>query len=449
MRSAYPPGPSGGFLGRRLISGLRQPLAFATQMASYGDLAHGQMAWFHIYVVNHPDLIRDVLVTKRRSFRKFRRLLRVLRTVDGDGLVTSEGELWSLQRRLVQPAFDSQRLDRYAQVTVECTRKLTDGWRSATTVEIAREMTNLTLEVIAKSLFGVELAGKAATLRDAVRVVSQVFMQEVSAPVPAPDWMPLPSKRRKRRALRVLDALISDVIRQRRAAAGDEGDLLSMLLLAVDDEGDGTGMTDRQVRDEAMTLFNAGHDSTPAALAWTWFLIAKHPEVQARLSDEAQSVLGARAATFADVRRLAYTEMVVKESLRLYPPTWALFAREAIEPVEIGGYRIPRGGLMYAFTYATHRDARFFANPMQFDPDRFAPARIDEIPRFAYFPFGMGPHTCIGNHFAMMEMTLIVATLLRAFRVALPSDQTDVVPEALIAMRPKGGVRVTLTKVAA
>ncbi len=447
MLRRFPPGPGAGLLWR-LLRGGPQLLDIASHLATYGDLAHGQVAWFHFYVVNHPDLIRDVLITRRKSFRKYRRMTRLLRRVDGDGLVTSEGELWSRQRRLIQPAFDSERLDRYAQITVDCARRRIAAWEQETTLNIAPEMTRLTLEIIAKSLFGVDLdEPHAARLGDAVREISKAFMREVSAPVPLPDWTPLPAKRRKRRALQTLDDLIWDVIRRRRANGADEGDLLSMLLLAVDEQ-DGTGMTDRQARDEAMTLFNAGHDSTAAALAWSWYLIATHGDMQARVRDEAQTVLGTRAATFADLRRLVFTTRVIKESLRLYPPTWALFGREAIEPVEIGGYQMPRGSLVYAFTYARHRDPRYFPNPTAFDPDRFAPDRIEQVPRYAYFPFGVGPHTCIGNHFAMMEMTLIVATLLREFRVTLAPDQGAVEPEVLIAMRPKGGVRVTLTRVA-
>ena len=449
MPRRFPPGPSVGLLGWRYLRGLRHPLDVATYLATFGDLVHSRLAWFHVYVLNHPDLVRAVLIDQRKSFRKYRRMIRRLRTVDGDGLVTSEGDLWSRQRRLVQPAFDGERLDRYAQVTVDCTRRLGDTWGLQTEVDIAREMTHLTLEVIAKSLFGVDLDGRhAAQLGAAVRELSESFMREIRAPVQLPDWAPLPSKRRKRRALQILDDLIRDVIRRRRASGVDEGDLLSMLLLAVDEQ-DGTGMTDRQARDEAMTLFNAGHDSTAAALAWIWFLVAEHADVQARLRDEAQSAFGTRAATFADLRQLVYTERVVKESLRLYPSTWALFARETVEPVKIGGYRMPKGSLVYAFTYARHRDPRYFPDPTAFDPDRFAPGRIEQIPRYTYFPFGVGPHTCIGNHFAMMEMTLIVATLLREFRVALAPDQGAAEPELLIAMRPKGGVRVTLTKVAA
>jgi len=214
--------------------------------------------------------------------------------------------------------------------------------------------------------------------------------------------------------------------------------------LAVDEDGDGGGMSDLQVRDEAMTLFNAGHDTSAAALAWIWYAVASHPEIQDKLAEEAAAVLGDRPAQYADVAQLSYTERVVKESLRLYPPTWAMVPREAVEPVELGGYQLPRGSWVYIFPYVTHHDPRFFENPQVFDPDRFAAGRVEAIPQYAYIPFGGGPRVCIGASFATMEMVLIVASVLQRFRVKLAADQGPVEPEALIAMRPKGGLRVEL-----
>jgi cytochrome P450 len=219
-----------------------------------------------------------------------------------------------------------------------------------------------------------------------------------------------------------------------------------MLLLAVDEEGDGRGMTDEQARDEAVTLFNAGHDSTAAALAWIWYLVGRHPEVETRLVDEVDAALAGRDATHADVPRLAYAERVVKESIRLYPPTWTMFPREAIADVELGGYTVPCGSWVYAFPWVTHRDPRFFDEPLRFDPQRFAPGRVEQMPPYAYFPFGGGPRGCIGNTFATMEMVLILATVLQRFRVRLAADQGEVEPEALIAIRPKGGLRVKLER---
>src|SRR5262249_11272724 len=223
--------------------------------------------------------------------------------------------------------------------------------------------------------------------------------------------------------IRDLDTFITGIIRDRRASGEDRGDLLSMLLLAVDEQGDGTGMTDQQARDEAGTLFNAGHDSTSAALAWTCYFIARHPDVQERLRAEWEGVGGGGVATCEALPRLRFADRVVKESLRIYPPTPALINREAITEVEVGGYRLPRGSLAILSPYVTQRDPRWFPDPERFDPDRFGPGRVEDIPEHAYFPFGAGPHVCVGNTFAMMEITLVVATLVQRFHLALMPGQ--------------------------
>jgi cytochrome P450 len=444
----YPAGPKDFFFGATLARRFRnEPLEFITDIGrTYGDMAYFRLGPIRAYVLNHPQLIRDLLVTKNKSFRKPLWMTRGLAKIDGNGLVLSEGEFWLRQRRLVQPAFNTKRFDGYAQVTVDCTRRMLDRWSGGASLNIADEMTRLTLAIIAKTLFDVELADRAADLGDAVRVISETFVREAGNPFQPPDWLPLPGKRRKRRAINTLDEMIRGIIRQRRSSREDHGDLLSMLLLAVDEEGDGRGMTDEQARDEAITLFNAGHDSTAAALAWIWYLVAKHPWVEARLVEEIDTVLAGRTPGYGEVARLPYSEMVIKESLRLYPPTWAMFPREALADVELGGYTIPRKSWIYAFPWVTHRDPRFFDDPEAFDPERFAPGRVDKIPQYAYFPFGGGPRVCIGNTFATMEMILIMTCVLQKFRLKLAADQEDVEPEPLIAIRPKGGLRVSLIR---
>ncbi|REK19120.1 MAG: cytochrome P450 [Planctomycetota bacterium] len=444
--SARPRGPKDALLGLGLAREFRaRPLQLATHLArTYGDLVYFRMGPLRAYLVNEPELIHEVLSTRHKHFRRPEFVAGPLRAIDGNGLVLSEGDYWRRQRRLVQPAFATGRFEAYAQVTVEYTRRMLDGWQSGQSIDAAEAMTRLTLEIIAKTLFGVEVEGQTERLGEAVRIVSETVVREAGYPWHLPDWLPLASKRRKRWAIRTLDDMAWRVLRQRRASGGDRGDLLSMLLLAVDNDGDGRGMTDQQARDEAITLFNAGHDSTAAALAWTWYLVARHPEIEARLIDEADAVLSGRAATYGDVARLPYAEMVVKESMRLYPPTWMLFPREVVSSVELGGYTIPPRAWIYIFPWVTHRDARFFPDPDAFDPERFAPTRIDEIPPFAYIPFGGGPRACIGAGFATMEMVLILATVLQRFRLRLAADQGVVEPEPLISIRPKGGLRVSL-----
>jgi cytochrome P450 len=444
----YPPGPKSTFFGAKLARRFRkEPLELITEIGrAYGDIAYFRVGPVRAYFINNPQLIREVLVTKNKSFRRPKWLTRPLSKIDGNGLVLSDGDFWLRQRRLVQPAFNTKRFDGYAQATVDGTRRMLARWTGGTTFDIADEMTHLTLDIIGKTLFGVDLGDRAPELGEAVRVISRTFVGEAGNPLQLPDWLPTPAKRRKRRAIKTLDDLIRGIIRQRRASREDRGDLLSMLLLAVDEEGDGRGMTDEQARDEAVTLFNAGHDSTAAALAWIWYLVARHPAVEARLVEEVDAVLAGRPAAYGDLPKLPYTEMVVKESLRIFPPTWAMIPREVVDPVELAGYTVARGSWIYAFPWVTQRDPRFFEEPEKFDPQRFAPGRVEKIPQYAYFPFGGGPRVCIGNAFATMEMILILVSVLARFRVKLAPDQGEVEPEPLIAIRPKGGLRVSLER---
>jgi cytochrome P450 len=451
--SRGPPGPKDWLCGIGNVNRLRKdPLRFLLDLGrTYGEISRFRVPLppFYIYLANHSDLIRDVLVTKAKSFRKIAKATRVLKQFAGDGLLISEGDLWLRQRRLVQPAFHASRLSRYAEVVVAHTRRIVDGWQSAALLNIPEEIRQLTLAIIAKALFDVELTGRAAQLSAVSRILTETTFREVVSLFTLPDWLPLPGKRRKRWALRTLDGLICEIIRDRRTSGEDKGDLLSMLLLAVDEEGDGRGMTDQQARDEARSLFLAGHDTAAAALTWVWYAIARHPGVEARLLQEVDAVLGERPATIEDLPRLQYAGMVVKESLRLYPPLWGLTTREAVGNVELGGYELPMGSWIALAPYVTQRDPRFFANPDQFDPERFAASRVEHIPSYAYFPFGAGPHVCIGNTFAVMEMTLVVSTILQQFRVALAPGQREVELEPDIMIRPKGGLQMAVRKRAA
>lgn len=444
MAREYPSGPRdwccGLALGRRLRT---RTLEMVTDLArNYGDLACFRLGPFRVYSVNHPSLVREVLVTRAKLFPKTARSTRVLSQFDGQGITVSDGDFWLRQRRLVQPAFHTRRLGRYADTTVEFTRRRSEHWRPGEVHNLADEMTHLAIEVIAKALFDVEVSSEVDPLRAAFAIFSETLFREISAPLVLPDWLPLPAKRRKRWAVRTVDALVRDIIRERRAAGGDRGDLLSMLLLAADDAGSGGHMTDEQARNEAVALFRGGHDTTAAGLAWIWYLIARHPEVEARLLREVDGVLQSRPATYADLPRLRLTEMVVKESLRLYPPIWALFGRETISEVELGGYLLPKGAQVLILPWGLHRNPRFFDNAETFDPDRFGPGRVGSMTPDAYIPFGLGPHVCIGASFAAMQMVLTVATVLQRFRWTLAPGQASVEPEPHIAIRPKGGLHM-------
>lgn len=445
-----PPGPWDWLFGFGIARQFQAaPLKFLTDLQrKYGDVVYMRLGPYRSYWVYHPDLLREVLVTKAKLFRRQGRQVEVLQQWDGDGLVTSDGDLWLRQRRLVQPAFNVRRFPTYAVSMVAATRRLADRWQEKlpAEVEINETMTGLTLEIIARTMFGVEVTEDTRKLGQAVAELSAAAMRESAQPFNTPLWLPLPRVRRKRAAMEFLDTTIRRIIAERRASGQDKGDLLSMLLQAVDEEGDGRGMSDQQARDEAMTLFLAGHDTTAGTLAWVWYHLAKDAAIQAKVVAEVTQVLNGREPTADDLPRLRYTEMVVKETLRLYPQAYLLFARVAAEPVPLGEYVIPKGGMVHSVVYVVQRDPRWWPEPEMFDPERFTPERMAKVPQCAYIPFGAGPRSCIGMTFALMEMVLIVATLLQRFRVGLAPGQGEAVPLPLFSLHPKDGVRLTVSK---
>jgi len=407
----------------------RDPLAFLTAVArAYGDVAHFTFGPQHLYLINHPDLIRDVLVTQQHSFMKGRALQRT-KVLLGEGLLTSEGELHRRQRRLMQPAFHRDRLAQYARVMVEDAERTAANWVQGET-DVAREMMRLTLSIVGRSLFGSEIQGEADEIGRALTELMDVFTVILN---PFTQWLqrlPLPRKRAAGRAIERLDRTIDRMIAERRAPDAGRGDLLSMLLLARDEDGGG-GMSDRQVRDEVMTLFLAGHETTANALSWTWYLLAQHPEVERKLHAEVDS----EGPVY---ERLPYTRMVLSESMRLYPPAW-IIGRLALEDVPIGGHTIPRGAVVMVSQWVTHRDPRWWPDPERFDPERFAAE--PSWPKFAWYPFGGGSRTCIGEGFAWMEGVLVLAVLARRWRFELARSE-PVRPRPVITLRPRGGIRM-------
>jgi cytochrome P450 len=420
-----PPGPRSFVPGRYLRIMQRAPIPFFAQLArQYGDASMFSIGPQRIVLLNHPDLVHELLVTQNRFFHKSRVLQRS-KVIFGEGLLTSEDPLHLRQRRLVQPAFHRERIARYAQVMVERAARTSERWRDGAEVDIHHEMMRLTLEVVAKTLFDAEVEGEADEIGAALTELVDLFPHLMNPFAPILQKLPIPSTLRFRRAVERLDRTIYGIIGRRRASGEDRGDLLSMLLLAQDDEGDGGGMTDLQVRDEAMTLFLAGHETTANALAFTWYLTAQHPEAAARLVDR------------------DYAEMVLAESMRLYPPAWAV-SRLALEDVTMGDWLVPRNAVAVACQAVMHRDPRFWPNPDRFDPLRFTAEAKTARPKYAYFPFGAGPRICIGESFAWMEGVLILTTLARTWRMELLTP--DVEPQASITLRPKGGIRVRLRR---
>lgn len=400
----------------------------------FGDTVGVDTLGLRYVFIRHPEDIHDVVLRKAASFTKspdYTNQSWGLASFLGNGLLVSDGEFWKRQRKLVQPAFHTRRIEAYADTMVDYTRQMTDQWADGQPLQLDQAMSALTMQIVAKSLFNEDVSSVVDQVSEAMETLQDV----ATHPSPLPDWLPLPRNQRKRQAIQLLDDLVYGFIADWRRERVDRGDLISMLMLGVDE--DEQGMSDRQVRDELVTLLLAGHETTANALNWTFFLLAQNPNVADRLFDEVDRTLGKRTATLADLDSLAYTRAVIEESMRLYPPAWS-FSRMATEPVEIGGYRLDKGNLIGVTTYATHRDPRWWDEPESFRPERFLAPNPDR-PRYAYLPFGGGARICVGNHFAMMEAQLILATISQRFSLDLPPGQL-IKPKPLITLVPKNGI---------
>jgi cytochrome P450 len=434
-----PPGPRSRIPFRYLRTLQRDPIPFFTKVANdYGDAAQFHVGPQQIFLLNHPDLIRELLVTQHRSFHKSRVLQRS-KVIFGEGLLTSEDDLHLRQRRLVQPAFHRERIGHYAEVMINRAAKLRETWRDGETRDIHHEMMGLTLSVVAKTLFDTDVDEEAGEIGVALTSLVDLFPTLMNPLNNVLRQLPLPQTIRFRRSLARLDRTVYAIIDERRKSGEDRGDLLSTLLMAVDEEGDGGGMTNLQLRDEAMTLFLAGHETTANALAWTWYLLAQNPAALHELHRELDAVLGDRLPVPADYPRLPYTEMIVAESMRLFPPAWAV-PRLAIEDAIVGDWLVPKGAVVVAAQAVTHRDPRWWPDPSRFDPRRFTPEGKASRPKLSYYPFGAGPRICIGEGFAWMEAVLLLATLAQRWRLELVSR--DVHPQASITLRPRGGIHM-------
>jgi cytochrome P450 len=422
-----PPGPHGrgGFL--RAIRFGRNPLTAIHRLkARWGDVVMTRLGPRRLYVLSHPEMVRDVLVTSNRNFIKSFALQRA-RVLLGEGLLTSEGDFHLRQRRLSQPAFHRDRIAAMAGTMVRYAEDAADRWSAGMEVDATREMNRVTLAIAGMTLLGVDVEGEADEIGRALTDALGLFDRLHNPLAPLLDRLPVPGTLRMRRARERLDATIYRAIAERRASTEDRDDLLGMLLAARDEEGDGGGMTDLQLRDELLTLFLAGHETTANALAWTWHLLARHPRVEAKLHNELRTVLAGRAPTAADYGALPFTRAVLAESMRLHPPAWTV-GRQPLQDFAAGGYRIRAGSIVLLSPWIIHHDARWWGD----DVDAFRPERWMEpdfeasLPRFAYFPFGGGPRKCIGEGFAWMEGVLALATLARRWRLRhLPGAEVN------------------------
>lgn len=427
---------------------VKNPATYLVEQVDERDIVFFRLFGIPVFMVSAPDLVHDVLVTNYRAYRKSDRATAVLRRFIGEGLVTYQDfEEHRQQRRLAQPAFHMHRVAAYAGVMVDYADQMTREWQPGETRDISEEMMKLTMFIVSKTLFDVDkrtMMGTAAAVGSAVDEMQALTNETLNAFILWPEWVPTPNNRRTKVARAVLDRTIDAIIAERRAGDGsvrDTGDLISMYLLS--EYEDGSRMPEERIRDEMVTLFTAGHETTSNLLTWTFYLLSQNPEVEATLHAELDTVLNGRLPTFEDLPRLPYTEMVIKETLRLYPPAWALVGRQAIADTMLGDYRIPRNSLVFISPLVTQRLSAYYPDPERFEPERFTPEREAALPKFAYIPFGGGPRICIGNSFALMEARLLLATIAQRYRLELARG-LPVELNARVTLSPRGGMRMRL-----
>lgn len=441
-RPAIPPGPQSWFPSRMLRLAAQDKIGFFTEMARHGDVTQVRLGPRRIVLLTDPDDIRRVLVTEQKKFTKGQGIAKT-EPLLGKGLLTNEGESHLKQRRMVQPALHRERLAGYGQVMVTYAEEAQASWQDGARVDAHEEMMRLTLGIAGRTLFDVDVNKDAHEVGEVLELQLRMFQYAVLPGGSLLEYLPLAWVRRLRKARQRMDELIARMIAERRKDPTDRGDLLSMMLQAQADDGSG-GMSDRQLRDELVTLLLAGHETTANALSWTWFLLSQHPAVEAKLHAELDAVLGGRAPTPADAPKLVYTRMVMAESMRIFPPAW-IMEREVATEFEAGGYTFPVGTTIFMSPFLTHRDPRWWRTPTRFDPERWAPEQADERPKFSYFPFGGGTRVCVAEHFAWLEGTLVLASIARRWQLRYEERQVPPLDPS-VTLRPKGGLPVRLER---
>jgi cytochrome P450 len=440
-RGPLAPGPKGNPILGVMTDFSRDMFGFIERCRDYGDVVSMRFLYLTAYFLYHPTDIESVISGNAKNFIKSRNQRSPLfQRLVGNGLLTSEGELWKRQRRLAQPAFHRGRINAYAETMASYAAQLISSWRGGEVRDLHRDMMRLTLEIVVKTLFNSDVSSDAEKVGRVLSRIVTPFAGQATIKWIMDNRLPTPTHRRFDRDAREIDAIVYRIIAERRRSGRDEGDLLSMLLKAQDE--DGSRMTNQQLRDEVMTIFLAGHETTALTLCWTWYLLAQNPDVEQQFHAELDEVLEGRLPTMDDLARLPFTEKIAKESMRLYPPAYAL-GREAVNECEIGGFRVPAGAQVFMFQWATQRDPRFFAQPEEFQPARWTAAFSASLPKYAYFPFGGGPRACIGNYFAMMEIVLVLATIGQRLRFTLLPDHPVTLMPAM-SLRPRDGIKVVV-----
>lgn len=437
-RGDKPNGPRGSLLLGSTLDFKSSPLEYVRYVSrAYGDVAHFKVAMQDWYLLTHPDDIWSVMTEQKDVFLKPKIARKLWTQFLGNGLLTAEGDDWRRMHLMMKPGMHTTRLRGYADTVVAYTHRAIDKWSDGERRDISRDMTELTLEIVCKTLFDADVSGDARAVGEAMTVLQKVILDAIYMPIPLPRWWPSEGNRSKVKAVDGIRAIVGRVIAERRASGEDRGDLLSEFVFARTEEG--KGLSDQEIYDNAVTLFFAGHETSANALSWCWYLLSRNPQVVEKLRAEVDAVLGDRPATFDDLKALPYTEMVVKESLRRLCPVW-VYMKEPIQDAIVGGYRIPKGGQVMISPGVTHMDERFWPNPEAFIPERFAHENIHKIPKGAYIPFSGGSRVCFGKSFAMMELRLVVATF--AQRLDFGGVPADHRPEMLaeLSMHPKGGL---------
>lgn len=437
-----PGGPKGKLITGHTKEFQADPLGFLKKASSYGEVAKIRFGPFqNVYLISDPEMIKQVLVTKQKHFIKSTDF-HALKTIVGEGLLTSEKEIHMRQRRLIQPAFKRSHISSYGQDMIDITAGYISEWEDGEDRIITQDMMDIALGIISKTMFSLDIKDGYSILGEPIETAMRMAIKRMRTLINLPLWIPIKGNREYKRALDKLNAVLYNIIEKRRQDHQKHEDMLGLLMDARDD-ADGAGMTDTQVRDELMTIFLAGHETTANALSWTLYLLSQHPEVQKKLLDEIDRVVGSRNPVPDDFMKLTYTRNIIWESMRLFPPAFVT-GREVDEDVEIGGYHFKKGDTIMVSQYVMHHKPEYFPDPEDFRPERFENNFVKTIPAYAYFPFGGGPRVCIGNHFAMMEAVLVLATISRRFRVKLAPDHRSVIPYPSITLRPRGGLRMIL-----
>jgi cytochrome P450 len=406
---------------------------------TYGDIAHYKIGWNHIVFLNHPDYIREVLVVQNDNFIK-ERTVRRSKMLLGEGMITSEGADHRIQRQAAQPAFHRQRIPQYAGTMVREAARMRDSWRDGEIRDISIEMMHLTLNIVAETLFATDLRNEVNELADAINRIMGLYNFLVM--LPAAEWlvhMRPPGLAAFVRARKRIDAVVHRMIEAHRREKADRGSLLDLMLAASPDT---SAESEKSLRDQVITIFLAGYETVANALVWTWYLLSENPECERRFHEEVDRELRDRLPSYEDLPRLRYVEMVLAESMRLYPPAWAM-GRRALRDFQLGEFFLPAKTTLLISQFVLHRDARFFPDPLRFDPERFTPEEKARRAKFTYFPFGAGARQCIGESFAWMEGVLLLATLGQKWKLTLASRH-PVEPQPLITLRPKYRMKMVL-----